>query len=175
MLTPPRALCAPPLTQEGRTAKTVSVVFGSVSTVKFLFSSLSLSLFLFPFLFLFLFLSLFLFLFLSLFLPVAFYPLFGEEGGVPERHEGSSQLHKCLVVDFVFAVGGGPRWARYEKGCFLYIRYLTSACLRHDFYVMPSSEALQKTTFFMPFGGSFSLGYLFFWPSKRKGTTLVFF
>ena len=114
----------------------------------------------------------------------AFNPLFGEEGNVPERHEGSSQFSKCLVVDFVFvfafafalvfAVGGGPRWARYEKSRFLYIRYLTSACLRHDFYVVPSSEALQKTTFFMPVGGSFSLGYLFFWTSKRKGTTLAF-
>ena len=104
---------------------------------------------------------------------------------MPERHAGSSQLHKCLVVDFVFgfdfdsvfafAVGGGPRWARYEKSCFLYIKwYLTSACLRHDSYVVPSSEALQKTTFFMPVGGSFSLGYLFFWTSKRKGTTLAF-
>ena len=36
---------------------------------------------------------------------------------MPARHEGSSQLHKCLVVDlvfgfvfdFVFVVGGGPR------------------------------------------------------------------
>ena len=53
---------------------------------------------------------------------------------MPERHVGSSQLHKCLVVDFgfdvafvfvsafalAFAIGGGPRWARYEKSCFLY-------------------------------------------------------
>ena len=47
---------------------------------------------------------------------------------MPERHVGSSQLHKCFVVDFdsVFAfasasaVGGGPRWARYEKSRFLY-------------------------------------------------------
>ena len=76
-------------------------------------------------------------------------------------------------VDVDFDVSGGPRWARYEKSCFLYIRYLTSACLRHDFYVMPSSEALQKIIFFMPFGGSFSFRYLFFWTSKRKGTTLV--
>ena len=53
---------------------------------------------------------------------------------MPERHEGSSQLHKCLVVVFVFdldfdfvfgfalaaAVGGGPSWARYVKSRFLY-------------------------------------------------------
>ena len=49
---------------------------------------------------------------------------------MPERHEGSSQLHKCLAVDFDVDfdfdvgvdvdVGGGPRWARYEKNSFLY-------------------------------------------------------
>ena len=105
---------------------------------------------------------------------------------MPERHEGSSQLHKCLVVDFdfglVFVVGGGPRWARYEKSCFLYIRYLTSACLRHDFYVVPSSEALQKTTFFMPspcntgFGGSFFfLGTFFFLDKQKEESTVLSF
>ena len=101
-------------------------------------------LFVFPLLFIFLFLFvfplLFVFLFLLLFvvrtgratcpyIVFAFNPLFGEEGNVPERHEGSSQFSKCLVVDFdfvfafvfvfaldlafvfalVFAVGWGPR------------------------------------------------------------------
>ena len=104
---------------------------------------------------------------------------------MPERHVGSSQLHKCFVVDFGFDFAlsltlslllvGVPVGRDMKKVVFCILsKYLTSACLRHDFYVVPSSEALQKTTFFMPFGGSFSLGYLFFWTSKRKGTTLAF-
>ena len=83
----------------------------------------------------------------------------------------------ALALALALDVGGGPRWARYEKSCFLYIRHLTSACLRHDFYVMPSSEALQKTTFFMPSGGSFFFLGTFFFLDKQKeeGTVLVFF
>ena len=76
-------------------------------------------------------------------------------------------------VDVDFDVSGGPRWARYEKSCFLYIRYLTSACLRHDFYVMPSSEALQKTAFFMPSGGSFFFLGTFFFLDKQKEESTV--
>ena len=55
----------------------------------------------------------------------AFNPLFGEEGNVPKRHEGSSQLHKCLVIDLAFdfdlafdlafAVGEGPPVGRDMK------------------------------------------------------------
>ena len=54
--------------------------------------------------------------------------------------------------------------------------YLTSACLRHDFYVMPSSEALQKTTFFMPSGGSFFfLGTFFFLDKQKEESTVLVF
>ena len=109
------------LIQEGRTTQQFLL---SLSLSLFLFLSLSLSLSLFLFLSLFLSLSLFLFLFS----PQPLIPSSEKRGGVPERHVGSSQLSKCLVVDFdfgfdlvfAFVVGGGPRWARYEKSCFLY-------------------------------------------------------
>ena len=101
----------------------------------------------------------------------AFNPLFGEEGNVPERHEGSSQFSKCLVVDFVFvfafafalvfAVGGGPRWARYEKSCFLYnkiphFRLFEARLLRRAEFGSPTKNdffhALRGVVFFgVPF------------------------
>ena len=81
-----------------------------------------------------------------------------------------------LSLSLSLSLVGVPVGRDMKKVVFCILsEYLTSACLRHDFYVMPSSEALQKTIFFMPVGGSFSLGYLFFWTSKRKGTTLAFF
>ena len=79
-------------------------------------------------------------------------------------------LPLCLPLPLV----GVPVGRDMKKVVFCILRFLTSACLRHDFYVMPSSEALQKIIFFMPSGGSFSFRYLFFWTSKRKGTTLSF-
>ena len=77
-----------------------------------------------------------------------------------------------LPLSLTLVLVGVPVGRDMKKVVFCILsKYLTSACLRHDFYVVPSSEALQKTTFFMPSGGSFSFRYLFFWTSKRKGTT----
>ena len=117
MLTPPRALCAPPLTQEGRTTKQfmLSLFLSLVSA----FSFCSCSCFCFNL--------------------ESLIPLFGEEGDMPERHGGSSQLHKCLVVDvdFVFAVGGGPlRGVAFLLG---YISFFSCAEL-----VLSLSKGLSK-------------------------------
>ena len=71
---------------------------------------------------------------------------------------------------------GVPVGRDMKKVVFCILRYLTSACLRHDFYVVPSSEALQKTTFFMPPGGSFFfLGTFFFLDKQKEESTVLSF
>ena len=220
MLTPPRALCAPPLTQEGRTTKQF-MLSPFLSLVSVLGLCLLVSVFSFCLWFLSLvsvlgfcllvsvfglclqFLSLvsvfsFCLWFLSLVSVFSFCScscfclclqffipssekrgacLKGTWGVLNSINASLLTLVLPLPLPLSLPLVGDPVGRDMKKVVFCIIRHLTSACLRHDFYVMPSSEALQKTTFFMPVpcitgsGGSFSLGYLFFWTSKRKGTT----